>query len=258
MSQFSVNLSTIFTEVPFLDRFQRAKEAGFSYVECQFPYENSICDIQKALNENDLSMVLINLPPGDWNSGERGIAALPNRRAEFRESIEKGIEYASALKVKNIHCMAGIAARKEETRKTYIENLQYAGRKMAEYDLTLLIEPINSDDMPGYFLNDVDDAVQILKEVNLPNVKLQFDFYHVQKAKGNLLATFKKYFQFIRHVQIADVPGRHQPGTGEIHYENVFSYIDSLGYTGFVGLEYTPKGDSEKSFAWLNKRGQLF
>ncbi|MDQ0221123.1 hydroxypyruvate isomerase [Peribacillus cavernae] len=255
MHQFAANLSTIFTEVPFLERFKKAKQAGFSLVECQFPYRYSIEDIKKQLVEHQQSMVLINLPPGDWVKGDRGLAIASNRSEEFRESVDLGIHYATNLKTYNIHCMSGILATEEEkehAREVYIKNIKYAAAKMAEHNLTLMIEPINKFDIPGYFLSNFNDAVDIVQEVQLPNVKLQYDFYHIQRMQGNLMATFQRYSNLIGHIQIADVPGRHQPGTGEIHYQQVFNFLKNSRYEGYIGLEYVPKEKSEDSFGWLS------
>lgn len=258
MVQFAVNLTTIFTEVPFIERFRKARQAGFSYVECQFPYHEHIQDVLRQLHNNNLSMVLINLPAGDWENGERGLAIDPTRKKEFKAAVDKALQYAFALKAPNIHCMAGILSpgqSREEARKVYVENLKYAGRKMGELGLTLLIEPINPYDMPGYFLTDIHDAVDIIKEVNLPNVKLQFDFYHIERIHGNPLKLFRKYFRLIGHVQLADYPGRHEPGTGSMNYDEIFSFIDYLGFNRPLGLEYTPAGKSEESFGWLLNKG---
>ncbi|MDR6121768.1 hydroxypyruvate isomerase [Bacillus sp. SLBN-46] len=253
MNKYTVNLSTIFTEVPFLERFKKARDFGFSYVECQFPYISSIIDIQQELEQHQLAMVLLNLPPGNWEKGDRGIAADPTRVNEFRRSVHEGIKYATALKVSKIHCMAGIVSEvnTDKARETYKDNLHYAGTEMAKHGLTILIEPINQYDMPGYFLNDIREAEQILKEVDLPNVKLQFDFYHIERVHGNSLSIYKQYADIVGHVQIADVPGRHQPGTGEMDYQKVIHYLNDT-YEGFIGLEYTPHGKSEESFEWLS------
>ncbi|MFV8829933.1 hydroxypyruvate isomerase [Alkalihalobacterium sp. APHAB7] len=257
MFQFAVNLSTVFTEVPFLERFNKAKEADFSFVECQFPYKSTIGSIKKELDQHQLSLVLINLPPGDWENGDRGLAVDPTRMNEFRQGVEDGIKYATALGCSKIHCMAGVPPQgleRQVAKKTYLENIQYAASRFEEHQLTLLIEPINSYDMPGYFLSNFEEAVNVIQEVDLPNVKLQYDFYHLQRIQGgNLMSTFKKYKNHIGHVQIADVPGRHEPGTGEIDYKYVFKSLDQLQYQGFVGLEYTPKGKSEESFMWMRR-----
>ena len=259
MLQYSVNLSTIFTEVPFLERFKRAKKQGFKYIECQFPYGESVEDIKKQLDLYDLSLILINLFPGDWIAGDRGLSIYPNRTDEFRQSVDLGIHYANQLGVKTIHCMAGILPDellRDLARKTYIENITYAAEKMSEYNIKLVIEPINGYDMPGYFLSNIEEAIQIIEDVGLPNVGLQFDFYHIQKIQGNLISTFEKYKDYIQHVQIADNPGRHEPGTGEINYKNIFSYLNEVKYKGKIGLEYIPKNKSEDSFSWVKNRGR--
>ncbi|NHM31439.1 hydroxypyruvate isomerase family protein [Neobacillus terrae] len=249
MKKFAVNLSTVFIEVPFLERFKKARECGFSFVECQFPYSYSIENIQQELEQNQLLMVLLNLPPGNWEKGDRGIAADPNRVEEFRKSVMEGIKYATALNVSKIHCMAGIVDS-DAARKVYIDNLRYAGSEMAKHGLTVLIEPINQFDMPGYFLSDLYQAAEILKAVNLPNVKLQFDFYHVERIHGNSLSLYKQFAEQVDHVQIADVPGRHEPGTGEMDYQKIIHYLNNT-YNGQIGLEYTPSGKSEESFEWI-------
>lgn len=256
MKPFSVNLSTIFTEVPFLERFKKAKDAGFKYVECQFPYDVPIRDIETQLIETGLTLVLINLPPGDWERGDRGMAIFSDRMAEFKESVQKGLEYARALGVKKIHCLAGVLTSgmsREQARKVYLENLKYAALEMASENITLLIEPINHTDMPGYFLHNIDEAVKILDELELPNLMLQFDFYHIQRLQGNLLVSFKRYLDRIGHIQVADVPDRHEPGTGEINYQNVLNEVLRQDYIGYIGLEYTPIGKSEDSFGWVHR-----
>lgn len=258
MNKFSVNLSTIFTEVPFLQRFKKAREHGFTFVECQFPYAYSIEDIQCELDQNELSMMLINLPAGNWEKGDRGLAADPDRTQEFRESVQKGIKYATALNIPMIHCMAGKASDldAQTTRKAYEKNLRYAGTEMAKHHLTLLIEPINPFDMPDYYLNNLYQAKKILDVVNLPNVKLQFDFYHMERVHGKSLTIYKEYAEMIGHIQIADVPGRHEPGTGNMDYQRILEYLDK-NYDGTIGLEYSPSGKSEESFAWLKKGEEL-
>ncbi|WP_223589892.1 hydroxypyruvate isomerase family protein [Neobacillus bataviensis] len=251
MSKFSVNLSTIFTEDPFLERFKKARIHGFSYVECQFPYVHSIEEIQKKLNQHQLSMVLLNLPPGNWEKGDRGLATDANRIKEFISSVNDGIKYAAALEVSRIHCMAGIVSENEKAtaRDVYIHNLHYAGKEMDKHGLTVLIEPINQIDMPGYFLSDIYQAVEILEIVDLPNVKLQFDFYHIQRIHGNALSIYKQFAYIIDHIQIADVPGRHQPGAGEMDYREILQFLDH-SYDGYIGLEYNPSGKSDESFDW--------
>ena len=258
MNTFAVNLSTIFTEIPFLERFGKARACGFSFVECQFPYAYAIDDIKLELERNQLSMVLLNLPPGDWKNGDRGMAADPSRINEFKQSVEEGLKYATALKVPRLHCMAGVMTEgtdPEAAKQVYIENLRYAGTEAASRGLIILIEPINRIDMPGYFLHDIHQAKEILDAVNLPNVKLQFDFYHMEKIYGDSLAIHQKYADIVGHIQIADVPGRHQPGTGEMDYQRIFHYLKDT-YSGYIGLEYISLGKSEESFAWLKQGGE--
>jgi len=248
--KFAVNLSTIFTEVPFLERFKKARDFGFSFVECQFPYEYSIEEIQQELKQHQLEMVLINLPPGNWAKGDRGIAADPTRIEEFKESVKQGIRYARALNVSKIHCMAGIVSG-ADPKAVYTENLQFAGKELAKHGLTLLIEPINPVDMPGYYLTNIYQAAEILKAVNLPNVKLQFDFYHIERVHGQSHSIYQEYADIVGHVQIADHPGRHQPGTGEMDYQQILQNLN-YKYEGYIGLEYIPQGKSEESFEWFS------
>jgi hydroxypyruvate isomerase len=240
--------------MPFLERFKKARDCGFSMVECQFPYAETMEEIRKELTQNELSMVLLNLPPGNWDKGDRGIAADPERVDEFKESVRLGIEYASNMNVPNIHCMSGLQPKADyETAKhVFVTNLQYAGEEMAKHGLSLFIEPINTYSFPGYFLNDIHQAAGILKQVNLHNVKLQFDFYHIDRIHGNSLELFKSYEHLVGHVQIADSPGRHEPGTGTMDYAKILNYL-SKNYSGFIGLEYSPQTTSEQSFQWLSK-----
>lgn len=254
MNQFAVNLSTIFTEVPFMERFKKARDFGFSYVECQFPYPYEVDKIRKELEENQLKMVLHNMPAGDWEKGDRGLAVNPKRWEEFRHSVDTAIFYATALNVSKIHCMAGINLDSEHQQvcETFIERVHYAASQFANHGLTLLIEPINSFDMPGYFLNDLHLALEVLDRIALPNVKLQYDFYHIERIHGDSLSLFKKNANVIGHVQIADVPGRHEPGTGEVNFPPIFNALKFL-YEGEIGLEFTPLLKSEESFEWMKK-----
>ncbi|GLB60530.1 hydroxypyruvate isomerase family protein [Cytobacillus sp. NCCP-133] len=257
MNRYSVNLSTVFTEVPFLERFRKAAEAGFSSVECQFPYAYTIEEIRKELDQNRLSMELLNLPPGNWEKGDRGLAADPNRIEEFKRSVTEGIRYANGLGVKKIHCMAGVvsaSSEKEKAAQVYKKNLYYAGLGMGKAGISLLIEPINTNDMPGYFLNDIGQAAEIIKVVNLQNVKLQFDFYHIERIHGNPLSFYQKYTDLTAHVQIADHPGRHEPGTGRMNYQDILRHLAATNKS-MIGLEYNPKFRSEDSFEWLKSWG---
>lgn len=260
MQNFSVNLSTIFTEVSFGERFKKAKEFGFDFVEFQFPYSYSLDTIKETLLANEQEMILINLPAGDYANGERGLAIFEDKMDDFKQSVEKGIQYATNLQTSKIHCMSGLLPEGMEysrAKEVFMENIQYAAGQLSQHQLTLLIEPINNFDVPSYFLSNIHEAAKMIDEINLPNLKLQYDFYHIQRLHGNLLSNFQQYANIIGHVQLADVPGRHEPGTGEIHYRNIFSFLDEIGYDGYIGLEYTPKTTSETSFAWLTneKRG---
>lgn len=254
MLTFAPNLSTLFTEVPFIERFEKAKEAGFTHVEFQFPYVNSANEVQEKVNRYGLQTVLFNLPAGHWEQGDRGIAIFENRRDEFHQSVTTAIEYAQALNCSTLHCMAGVLPsdiNKDDALQVYKENVQFCAKQFEKYGLTVVIEPINTFDIPGYFLSDLEFAASIINELALPNIKLQYDFYHMQRMQGELISSFKKHKDLVGHIQIADNPGRHEPGTGEIHYENIFSALKDEGYNGFIGLEYNPKGKSEDSFTWL-------
>lgn len=256
MLKFAPNLSTMFTEVPFLERFEKAKQAGFQFVEFQFPYAHSSDEVKKQLDMHGLQTVLFNLPPGDWDKGDRGIAIFSDRQDEFKQSVKQALEYAQIFECTKMHCMAGVLPEDGERMRaleTFKENVRYCAEQFGERGLTVLLEPINTYDMPNYFLSNVELAIEILDELALPNVKLQFDFYHMQRIQGELINTFKKYKDRIGHVQIADNPGRHEPGTGEINYDNIFRMLAEEGYDGFIGLEYIPKDNSENSLSWLRK-----
>ncbi|GAX89805.1 2-oxo-tetronate isomerase [Effusibacillus lacus] len=254
MFKFSANLTTLFNEAPFMDRFGLAQQAGFRHVEFQFPYEFPVDSIKREIESRNLDVVLFNFPPGDWKKGDRGIAVFPDRRQEFYESVDEAIRYALALDCPSLHCMAGVrpdGLQAEEAWKVFRENLSYAAGRLANHGITLLIEPLNPYDMAGYMLSSLDQAVQLVNELKLPNLKIQFDFYHMQRIQGELLASFSRVKELIGHVQIADNPGRHQPGTGEIHYSNIFRFLEESGYSGFVGLEYFPLGKTIDSFDWM-------
>lgn len=255
MLTFAPNLTTLFTEASFLERFEKAKDAGFSHVEFQFPYEHKKDDIIDKLNRYDLKTVLFNLPAGDWGNGDRGLAIFPDRQEEFRQSVHKAIEYAKALQCFTLHCMAGVKQNDldfHEALYTFKENLRYCAKEFEKHHLTVVIEPINTFDIPNYFLSNLQMAVDIIEDLALPNVKLQYDIYHMQRTQGELIASFKKYKHMIAHIQIADNPGRHEPGTGEIHFPNLFRSLIEEEYNGYIGLEYLPQGKSEDSFSWLS------
>ena len=253
MPRFAANLTMLFTEAPFLDRFERAAKAGFEAVEFLFPYAFDAAEIKKRLDDNGLKLVLHNLPAGNWDAGERGIACLPDRVAEFREGVAKGIAYAKVLGVGQLNCLAGKApAGVDEAvlRATFVDNLAYAAKALGEAGLRLLIEPINTYDIPGFFLNRTAQAVAILDDVGAPNAFVQYDIYHAQRMEGELAATVQKHLARIGHVQLADNPGRNEPGTGEINYAFLFAHLDRIGYAGWIGCEYKPAAATEAGLGW--------
>jgi len=254
MPRFAANLSMMFNEVPFLERFARAKAAGFEAVEFLFPYDHPADEVAGALKEQGLTQALFNMPPGRWENGERGIAALPGREDEFRAAVDKALEYAEALDCPRLHCMAGIipdGVDPAQAESVYMENLAYAAGQLATQGRTLLIEPLNHRDAPGYLLSRQDHAHGIISRSHLDNLRLQFDIYHCQIVHGDLIRWMEKLMPIIGHVQIADVPERHEPGTGEINYTNVLAALDRLGYTGWVGCEYRPATTTEESLKWM-------
>ena len=256
MPKFAANLSMLFTEVPFLDRFDRAARAGFEAVEFLFPYAFAASDIKAKLSSNRLKLVLHNLPAGDWDAGERGIACLPDRVDEFREGVARAIEYGTALGAPQLNCLAGkapLGASDEMLRKTFVANLKFAAAELKKAGLKLLVEPINNYDIPGFYLNRTAQAISILDEVGSENLFLQYDIYHAQRFEGELAATITKQLARIAHVQIADNPGRNEPGSGEINYPFLFAHLDRIGYSGWVGCEYKPAGTTESGLQWLEQ-----
>ncbi len=256
MPKFAANLSLMFTEVPFLERFEAAAGAGFGAVEFLFPYDFGTDDIASRLTAHGLRNVLFNLPPGDWAAGERGIAALPGRQAEFRQGVADALRYAAALGTPNLHAMAGLVpagADRAACRAAYVENLRYAAAECARHGITLLIEPINQRDMPGYFLSYQDEAHAIRAEVGAPNLKVQMDLYHAQIMEGDLAVKLKKYLPHIGHIQIAGVPERHEPDTGEVNYPYLFRLLDELGYDGWLGCEYRPAQGTVEGLGWMRE-----
>ncbi len=258
MPKFAANLSFLFGEEPFLERFGAARDAGFSAVEYMFPYEEEPDAIQSRLQASGLEQVLFNLPAGDWDAGDRGTACDPDRIEEFRAGVERAREYAGALGVERVNCLAGLRQEQlpaEEQWRLLVENVRYAAEALAADGRTLLVEPVNTSDAPGFFLSTTGAAARLLEEVGAENLRIQFDFYNVQKMEGNLCERFDELLDRIAHVQVADNPGRHQPGTGEIDYAFIFEHIDRSGYDGWVGLEYAPDGDTRSSFGWLDRYG---
>ncbi|MFZ6751673.1 2-oxo-tetronate isomerase [Undibacterium sp. Ren11W] len=256
MPKFAANLSMMFNEVAFPHRFTAAAIAGFKAVEFLFPYEYNPQQIASWLQQNQLENVLFNLPPGDWTAGERGIAALPGRDAEFQAGVARSIEYAMALGTKRLHMMAGLVPAGADPsiyRAQYLANLRYAACAVAEHGITLLIEPINGRDMPGYFLNSQAQAHALREESGEPNVKVQMDFYHAQIVEGDLAMCLQKHFDGIGHVQIASVPNRNEPDQGEVNYPYLFNLLDELGYEGWIGCEYRPRGRTEDGLGWMKK-----
>ena len=254
MPKFAANLSMMFNEHDFPNRFAAAAKAGFDAVEFLFPYDYSPAEVAQWHKENTLKNVLFNLPPGDWAAGERGIAALPGREAEFRAGVAKAIDYALALGTPQLHMMAGLVPAGSDMaihRKTYLENMKFAAQALAKHNLNLLLEPINTRDMPGYFLNTQVQAHELRVESGEPNVKVQMDFYHAQIMEGDLAETFKKYFKDIGHTQIASVPKRNEPDNGEVNYPYLYQLLDEMGYEGYVGCEYRPKGKTEDGLDWF-------
>ncbi len=255
MPKFAANLTMLFTEVPFLDRFERAAKAGFDAVEFLFPYAYPAAEIKSRLQTHKLKLVLHNLPAGDWDAGERGIACLPDRVDEFRAGVGKAIEYATALGVQQVNCLAGKAppgVSEAALRQTFVTNLRYAADALGNAGIRMLIEPINTFDIPGFYLNRSSQALAIIDEVGSANLFLQYDIYHAQRMEGELAATLRQHLARIAHVQIADNPGRNEPGTGEINHPFLFAHLDRIGYTGWVGCEYKPAARTEDGLGWLS------
>ena len=253
MPRFAANLTMLFTEVPFLDRFERAARAGFQAVEFLFPYAHPAEEIRRRLDEHRLALVLHNLPAGDWDAGERGIACLPDRVDEFRAGVATAIAYAKALGVTQLNCLAGKAPAGADPallHRTLVANLRFAADALRRADLKLLVEPINTFDIPGFFVNRTAQALAIIDEVGADNLFLQYDLYHAQRMEGELAATLEKHLSRIAHVQLADNPGRHEPGSGEINYPFIFAHLDRIGYRGWVGCEYKPATTTEAGLHW--------
>lgn len=253
MPKFAANLTMLFNEVPFLDRFERAARAGFDAVEFLFPYAFPAAEIKARLDTHGLKLVLHNLPAGDWDAGDRGIACDPARVAEFRAGVGRAVEYASALGVPQLNCLAGKApagVADAELRATFVANLAYAAAELDKAGLKLLIEPINTYDIPGFYLNRTAQALAILDEVGAGNACVQYDIYHAQRMEGEIAATLHKHLARIAHIQLADNPGRHEPGTGELNWAFLFAHLDRIGYAGWVGCEYKPATTTEAGLGW--------
>ena len=253
MPELAANLTMLFGDLPFLDRFAAARHAGFSAVEYLFPYAFDATALRQQLEDHQLIQVLHNLPAGDWAKGERGIACLVGREDEFRAGVDQAIEYATALRCSRVNCLAGIPpadADHQAAREVFLRNLAYAAPRLKAARIHLLIEPINTRDIPGFFLSGTQQALEIIDEVGSDNLFLQYDIYHMQIMEGHVAETIQRELARIAHMQVADVPGRHEPGTGEIPYRHLFETIDAIGYSGWIGCEYVPKAGTLEGLEW--------
>jgi len=253
--KFSANISLLFKEFDFLNRFDEAKKLGFNAVEFQFPYSFQANEVKERLNQNNLELSIFNSPPGTFENGDRGLACLPERIEEFKKSILTVIEYAQIINGKKIHVMAGICDKKNNLKytTTYIENLKWACKKFHEKNLQLLIEPINQRNIPHYFLSSTDLAIHLIDTIDQPNIKLLFDIYHHQIIRGDVTKYIEKYLPYIGHIQIAGIPNRNEPNDSELDYTHVFKTIKKINYEGWIGCEYSPKEDTISGMKWINK-----
>ena len=254
MPKFAANLSLMFTEVPFVDRFAAAAHAGFDGIEFLFPYEHAADELAGALRAHGLANVLFNLPPGDWAAGERGMAAIPGREGEFRDSVALALSYAEALRTPRLHVMAGVVpaeADRSAYRATYVANLAYAATEAARAGIDVLIEPLNPRDVPGYLVSTQAEAHAIREAVGAANLKVQMDLYHCQIVEGDIATRLRRYLPHVGHIQIAGVPDRHEPDTGELNYPYLFHLLDDLGYDGWVGCEYRPANGTVAGLGWM-------
>ncbi|WP_374466333.1 2-oxo-tetronate isomerase [Ferrovibrio sp.] len=260
MPRFAANLSFLFQDLPFLDRFRAAADQGFAGVEFMFPYDHAPAAVAAAMRDAGLQVALFNAPPGDWTAGERGLASLPARRKEFRAAMAKAFDYAAALNCPRIHVVAGVEPAQADRRAMeacYMDNLAWAAEQASGAGLLLLIEPINRRDIPGFFLSDFDFAQKVLEDIGAPNLRLQFDIYHAQIIHGDIIRRLERQMPWIGHIQIANPPDRREPGNGEIDYRYVFGRLDALGYNGWVGCEYRPEGDTAASLGWIREYSVL-
>jgi len=247
----------MFNEVPFLDRFAAAAEAGFDAVEYLFPYDFPAEAIHELLHRHSLENVLFNLPPGNWGAGERGTTCLPGREEEFRAGVQTALSYARSMHVERVHAMAGIApagADPAALKATYVANLKYAAEKFAAHGIMLLIEAINTRDMPGFYLNTQAQSYALMTEVGAPNLRMQMDLYHMQIMEGDLAMKLRKYAAHCGHIQVAGVPKRNEPDTGEVDYEYLYGVLDEIGYSGWIGCEYRPAGKTVDGLGWFRRR----
>lgn len=254
MPRFAANLSFLFTELPFLDRFQAAAKAGFKAVEFMFPYDFDPPEITARLDANGLQMALFNLPPGRWEKGERGLAGVPGREAEFARSVDLALRYAEALACPKLHCMAGCVTQGAE-RGTYVRNLRLAAARAADAGVAILIEPINTRDMPGYLLTRTGEAANVIAEVGTASLRLQLDIYHRHIMEGAATAAIAEFAPLVGHYQIAAPPDRGEPDSGDVDFRAIFAAIDATGYDGFVGCEYRPRGETLAGLVWAARLG---
>jgi hydroxypyruvate isomerase len=258
MTRLAANLTMLYNEVDFLDRFDAAAKAGFAGVEYLFPYAYPKEQLAERLAKHKLTQVLHNLPAGDWAGGERGIACHPDRVGEFQDGVGKAIDYAKALGCRQVNCLAGIApkdADADKIRTTFVSNLRFASAKLGAAGIKLLIEPINTYDIPGFWLSRTQQALDVIRDTGSSNLFVQYDIYHMQRMEGELAHTIKAHLPQIAHLQLADNPGRNEPGTGEINYRFLFGFIDSIGYDGWIGCEYKPKGTTIDGLGWRAAHG---
>jgi hydroxypyruvate isomerase len=256
MLRFAANLSMMYNEHAFLDRFAAAAKDGFEGVEFLFPYDYEVTEIHSRLNSLGLTQALFNAPPGNWEAGERGIASLPGRETEFKQSIDTALSYATVLGNKSLHVMAGLIQPEQDRAKhrdVYLSNLAYAAKQAASAGVTIVIEPINTRNIPGFFLNRQDDAQAICAEVGAQNLKVQFDCYHCQIVEGDVAVKLKRDIAGIGHIQVAGVPERHEPDVGEVHYPYLFDVMQQIGYQGWIGCEYIPAAGTSQGLGWLRK-----
>ena len=254
MPKFSANLTFLYTDLPLLDRFAAAAKSGFRGVEYMSPYEEAKSDLVARLRDNGLTQALHNLPVGNWGAGERGIAILGDRVEEFRRGVHQAIDYASALGCGQLNCLVGVAPKGAEVnalRKTLVANLAFAAEELAKANIKLLIEPCNTRDIPGFFLTRTDQALSLIEEVGSNNLFVQYDIYHAQIMEGDLARTMEANLPRIAHIQLADNPGRHEPGTGEINYPFLFDHLDRIGYSGWIGCEYRPLAGVDAGLGWM-------
>jgi len=256
MPRFCANISMLFKEVEFPERFEAAAQAGFKAVEIQFPYSWDKGRLAHIAQRAGVEVVLINIPAGDSERGDRGIGCLPSRTGEFRDAVGKAIEYARELGCKQMNCLAGVTPPDVQVAKlheTYVWNLRYAAVELARNGMTLLVEPINTRTIPGFYLNNSAQALALMDEVGAANLKLQYDLFHMQTMGDDFARILTANLARIGHMQVADVPGRHEPGTGEIDFPHLFDLVDRLGYQGWIGAEYAPAGKTEDGLAWVRK-----